>query len=106
MQNETRKRGIEALLDPIEEMETYHGPPMLRRYNATVGTKALENYGVDVDRQVNSSKQAKRIQGTRWCWTLNNPEKYAYDPLKWNGIRYVCYQLELGQNGTQHWQGK
>lgn len=46
---------------------------------------------------------------THWCFTLNNPE-HALDVLfeEWHSagnIRYVAWQLEIGESGTVHYQG-
>lgn len=39
-----------------------------------------------------------------WCFTWNNPdtERPKWEPQH---MRYLIYQLEVGDNGTQHWQG-
>lgn len=46
----------------------------------------------------------KRIQGKRWCFTINNPEDGEYLNINW-GVFGGC-QLERGSNmGTLHIQG-
>lgn len=47
------------------------------------------------------------VQGRRWCWTINNPEKEDVfsDPLP-DGIRYAVWQKERAPTtGTEHLQG-
>lgn len=39
-----------------------------------------------------------------WTFTLNNPT-VEEDPLSWEGVKYIVYQLEQGLNGTPHFQG-
>jgi len=41
-------------------------------------------------------------QSCNWVFTLNNPKDEFY---RTDGIRYITYQLELGENGTTHVQG-
>lgn len=43
-----------------------------------------------------------------WCFTLNNPgigESPKLWTTKWNNIKLITAQLELGKNGTLHYQG-
>lgn len=47
-----------------------------------------------------TSKYAKRLK--RFTFTLNNP-KYAIKAV--DCIRYICFQIEKGDNGTIHYQG-
>lgn len=47
------------------------------------------------------------MASVNWLCTLNNPEpEFIIEYLeKWNkvgGARYVCGQLEKGENGTPH----
>jgi len=47
----------------------------------------------------------KRIQATRWCFTLNN---YTAEEVKWIDsaeCQYVIYGKEVGDSGTPHLQG-
>lgn len=39
-----------------------------------------------------------------WCFTLNNPTELL-DPEEWTNVRYCIYQLEIGEQGTEHFQG-
>lgn len=42
---------------------------------------------------------------SKFCFTVNNPETLL-DPSIWPlFVAYVCYQLEVGENGTPHFQG-
>lgn len=51
-----------------------------------------------------SENKNKRIQGKRWCFTINNPEIGEFDLIEW-GVFGVC-QLERGSEcGTLHIQG-
>jgi hypothetical protein len=52
------------------------------------------------------------VRSRNWSFTLNNPAQYfddvdyKQDPLpEWPGLVYRCYQLEVGENGTEHFQG-
>lgn len=43
-----------------------------------------------------------------WCFTLNNPDGLLDVTLEeWldNGLRYAVYQHEVGESGTEHFQG-
>lgn len=55
---------------------------------------------------VNSRRgvQSERTMVDRWCWTINNPGDYTprWDPTK---MKYQVYEMEVGENGTPHWQG-
>lgn len=47
-------------------------------------------------------------QAKRWCFTLNNPivsELELTDIFEENGIEYLVFQLEVGENETPHFQG-
>jgi hypothetical protein len=47
-------------------------------------------------------------EAKRWCFTLNNPELDEHqlvDVLEANGMLYLVFQLEEGENGTPHYQG-
>lgn len=39
------------------------------------------------------------------CWiiTVNNPDAWM-DVSEWDGLRYAVWQLEMGENGTPHYQ--
>lgn len=38
-----------------------------------------------------------------WCFTANNPEALLDCDVQ--GVRYCIYQLEIGESGTEHFQG-
>lgn len=43
-----------------------------------------------------------------YCFTMNNPEgmlDVEFEAWIGNGLRYAIYQLEVGENGTEHFQG-
>ncbi len=44
-----------------------------------------------------------------WLFTINNPQVPLVGPLLFAGFRnppvYSIYQLEIGENGTPHYQG-
>lgn len=41
-----------------------------------------------------------------WCFTLNNPDGLLdVEFEQWDGLRYAIYQHEVGQEGTEHFQG-
>lgn len=47
-----------------------------------------------------SNKDRRR----KWCFTLNNPENHP--AIMWNeDLRCWCYQYEIGEKGTPHYQG-
>lgn len=39
-----------------------------------------------------------------WLFTENNPEGLL-DPEDWPGLKFCVYQLEVGEQGTEHFQG-
>lgn len=42
------------------------------------------------------------------CFTLNNPDYVSegeLDPSLWDGCTYCIYQIESGEDGTEHYQG-
>lgn len=39
-----------------------------------------------------------------WCFTLNNPVNNFYNG-EYERLRFITYQLELGESGTEHIQG-
>lgn len=43
------------------------------------------------------------MQGRFWCVTLNNPREIL-DPSEWPGCAAAIWQLEMGDNGTPHYQ--
>ena len=43
------------------------------------------------------------MQGKYWCFTINNPTT-ADAPLTWD-VKYLSYQKERGEDGTEHYQG-
>ena len=43
-----------------------------------------------------------------WCFTVNNPDGSLDTDLEaWlgNGLKYAVYQHEVGEEGTEHFQG-
>jgi len=44
------------------------------------------------------------MQARCWCFTLNNPEE-ELAVNEWDGIAYAVWQLEIGEEGTVHYQG-
>ena len=44
------------------------------------------------------------MANTNWIFTINNPADVDL-PRAWPGVRYCCWQLEEGENGTPHLQG-
>ena len=41
-----------------------------------------------------------------WCFTINNPtHKVLFPDGLPDGIKYIVYQLERGEQGTPHLQG-
>lgn len=44
-------------------------------------------------------------QGRRWCFTVNNPEEHNGGLQLGEHARGWIFQLERGENGTQHYQG-
>ena len=39
-----------------------------------------------------------------WMFTVNNPTEIM-DPSGWDRISAAAWQLEMGENGTPHYQG-
>lgn len=58
----------------------------------------------DASASLQSPASNSRKQSKSWCFTINNPN--GYRPA-FNGelTRTLCYQLERGENGTEHLQG-
>ena len=53
-----------------------------------------------------SAEQPAKAKGRAWCFTINNPERKVLFPDGLpEGIRYIVYQLEKGEQGTPHLQG-
>lgn len=50
---------------------------------------------------------ARRSRARNWFFTLNNPE-FALDTIFEDNpaINYATWQLEIGESGTEHFQGK
>lgn len=46
------------------------------------------------------------MRGKNWVFTLNNP-KEEEEPSKWfnENVKYLIYQREKGEEGTEHYQG-
>lgn len=44
------------------------------------------------------------MQSCNWVFTINNPT-WEDDPLKWSGVKYLVFQKERGESGTDHFQG-
>jgi len=40
-----------------------------------------------------------------WCFTLNNPDGNLDVDLAIPAVRYAVWQLEVGEEGTEHFQG-
>lgn len=40
-----------------------------------------------------------------WCFTLNNPQDHPPIEDNFKNVRYLEYQLEIGESGTPHYQG-
>lgn len=56
---------------------------------------------------VGPSSSRAAPQSTRWCFTINNPKDFMLTPedvMSWN-CRYLCFQKEVGEEGTEHYQG-
>ena len=49
-------------------------------------------------------EQPKRIQGKRWCFTINNPEPEDFESISF-GIYGMCQQERGSACGTLHIQG-
>lgn len=47
--------------------------------------------------------KSKMSRARNWCWTINNPEVKPHALI--NASSYTIYQLEVGENGTEHYQG-
>lgn len=49
------------------------------------------------------------INSTYWIFTVNNPivdeTEFQAQLRGWRWFKYCVFQLEKGQNGTEHWQG-
>jgi len=39
-----------------------------------------------------------------FCFTINNPQEII-EPSEWPGCTYCVYQMEMGEEGTEHFQG-
>lgn len=49
---------------------------------------------------------AVRRRSRNWVFTLNNPgDEGSDDPQTWEGVQYLVWQLERGEEGTPHLQG-
>lgn len=44
-------------------------------------------------------------QSKNWVFTINNPTNTEDCPKDWPGYRYIVYQREKGETGTEHYQG-
>jgi hypothetical protein len=55
------------------------------------------------------SPKMQRPQAKHWCFTLNNPDHHIDDDLeeliKDGTLEYAVFQLEIGEEGTEHFQG-
>jgi len=49
-------------------------------------------------------EQPKRIQGKRWCFTINNPEEGDFESISF-GVYGMCQQERGSTCGTLHLQG-
>lgn len=52
----------------------------------------------------NCNLYMSKNRSRNWVFTLNNPSELE-DPKLWNGVRYLVYQREAGENQTPHLQG-
>jgi len=43
-------------------------------------------------------------QYRNWCFTLNNPDE-VLEAARWPQLRCAVWQLEMGEEGTEHYQG-
>lgn len=50
-----------------------------------------------------SNQNSTTMQSRNWLFTINNPD--FMEPSVWDGVKYICYQEEKGENGTRHYQG-
>jgi len=51
------------------------------------------------------TRSASRVGGAKsrnWVFTINNPTEH---PIFMENMKYLVYQLEVGENGTPHYQG-
>lgn len=48
--------------------------------------------------------RAPRVQTMNWVFTINNP-KEDEDPRQWADVKYLIFQKEKGEEGTEHFQG-
>jgi len=54
----------------------------------------------------NNSTMSNQARGRNWCFTYNNPSgSIDVDINSEDRIVYACWQLEVGDNGTEHFQG-
>lgn len=46
-------------------------------------------------------------QSRSWCFTVNNPDSQLTPDIDWpaDSVRYCIWQMEIGENNTQHYQG-
>jgi len=52
-----------------------------------------------------STKKKQPSPARDWCFTVNNPSPEDFAALKNMDYKYIVFQLEAGENGTQHFQG-
>lgn len=79
------------------------GPPIffvcseaLNKYPTNYGRLSQDNHTLDTS--------------MNWCFTINHPDEerdYLDNPGNWNPdyFKYLVYQLEKGEDGTEHYQG-
>lgn len=53
--------------------------------------------------------EKRHMQQRHWLFTLNNPsllpDEYLEKAKAWQDLRYIIFQLERGEQGTEHYQG-
>lgn len=54
-----------------------------------------------------TAAEKRRWRARNWCFTLNNPtsELIADDVARWSHVNQAAWQLEMGEQGTPHYQG-
>ncbi len=46
-----------------------------------------------------------QIRAKDWCFTINNPRSKDWKKIWRMPYKYLCFQVELGESGTPHFQG-
>lgn len=72
-------------------------------------TKEVTKAKADLEGIEDESKDKKARQVMRWCFTMNNPEltgeELAEKLKSSDNVKGFVFQLEVGANGTEHFQG-